>query len=251
MSSEETRGLRDVLFEDLHGFEDITNSTPMLAHYTSIQTIELILKNNEFWLSHPLNMNDHQELIGGLGFAWKAINECKELQRAFRTENQYLEFLNEFQAWQNFYGENDGFDLYLGCFSKHDVTKPDGQLAMWRGYGDYGNGAAFVIDTSKLQPKPDNPLVLAAVYYGTDDERYLWCQEKVKVFADHIQRFGLADTDISDAAYYLFERFLLFSLFSKHIGFSEEQEWRVVYIKGRDTKKSTLQCLGMRTVNLG
>src|SRR6056297_2284405 len=168
MSSEETIGLRDALFEDLHGFEDITNSRPLLAHYTSIQTIELILKNSEIWLSHPLNMNDHQELVGGLSLAMKAVNECKELQAAFKATDQYHMFLKAFQDCQSSYGENDGFDLYVGCFSKHDVAQPDGRLAMWRGYGDYGNGAAFVIDTSKLQPVDDNPLILAAVNYGSD-----------------------------------------------------------------------------------
>jgi hypothetical protein len=237
MPSDKTTALREALFEDLQGFEDITNSKPMLAHYTSIQTIELILKNDELWLSHPLNMNDHQELIGGLSFAMRAINECKDLYEAFEKAEQYHLFLSEFQGWQNSYGENDAFDLYVACFSRHNVAQPDGRLAMWRGYGDYGNGAAIVIDSSKLQPVEENPLVLAAVNYGTDEDRYQWCQEKVRAVADHILRFGLADTDIREAAYYVFQRFLLFSLFSKHIGFSEEEEWRVVYMKDRDTDR--------------
>src|SRR6056297_2864693 len=185
MSSEETIGLRDALFEDLHGFEDITNSRPMLSHYTSIQTIELILKNDELWLSHPLNMNDHQELIGGLNFARKAIHECEKLRGAFKSPEQYQLFLEGFQYWENIYGESDGYDLYVGCFSEHDEGKPDGQLAMWRGYGDYGNGAAIVIDTSKLQPVDENPLVLASVQYGTGEEQYEWCKKIVKTVADY------------------------------------------------------------------
>lgn len=42
------------------------------------------------------------------------------------------------------------------------------------------------------------------------------------------------DQDLYEIAFYFFERLKLFSLFSKHAGFREEKEWRVVYFKDRD-----------------
>jgi hypothetical protein len=39
------------------------------------------------------------------------------------------------------------------------------------------------------------------------------------------------------AAFAFFQRLKLFSLFSKHGGFSEEREWRVVYMRDRDENK--------------
>ena len=34
----------------------------LLAHYTSVPTIEQILRTNQVWLSNPLYMNDMQEM---------------------------------------------------------------------------------------------------------------------------------------------------------------------------------------------
>jgi hypothetical protein len=38
----------------------------LLAHYTSIETAERILKNDELWLSNPLYMNDLEEMRVGI-----------------------------------------------------------------------------------------------------------------------------------------------------------------------------------------
>jgi hypothetical protein len=43
------------------------------------------------------------------------------------------------------------------------------------------------------------------------------------------------DDKISIASYYFFERLKLFAIFTKHHGFMEENEWRVVYMRDRDT----------------
>jgi len=159
--------------------------------------------------------------------------------------------LNQIHSWQSHYGENDAFDLYVGCFSKHDPELKDGRLAMWRGYGDYGNGAAIVFDTSKLQPVDENPLILAPVNYANDEDRYQWCKQKVNRIAHHISEEGLVNKDIREAAYHVFQRFLLFSLFSKHIGFSEEEEWRVVYLKDRDRDSLFTSMFGYAHGKLG
>jgi len=89
MSSHANTTLWQVLAEDLLEAEDITNSKPLLAHYTSIQTIELMLRNDEIWLSNPLNMNDHQEVVGGLGFAMQALTESEKLRSAFDKPDEY------------------------------------------------------------------------------------------------------------------------------------------------------------------
>lgn len=42
----------------------------------------------------------------------------------------------------------------------------------------------------------------------------------------------------------VFERLKLFALFTKHDGFKEEKEWRVVYLSERDTGKKLRSMLG-------
>jgi hypothetical protein len=49
-----------------------------------------------------------------------------------------------------------------------------------------------------------------------------------------VRSSGVETSNLPAVAFQLFQRVKLFSLFSKHIGFSEEAEWRVVYLRDRD-----------------
>ena len=42
---------------------------------------------------------------------------------------------------------------------------------------------------------------------------------------------------LAQASYYYFQRLKLFAIFTKHPGFKEENEWRVMYMRDRDTGK--------------
>jgi hypothetical protein len=48
---------------------------------------------------------------------------------------------------------------------------------------------------------------------------------------------NIPDDKLHVAAYALFERIKLFALFTKHRGFIEEDEWRIVYLPDRDREK--------------
>jgi hypothetical protein len=109
---------------------------------------------------------------------------------------------------------------------------------MWRGYGARGGGVALVIDTSKLGAIEQSPLVLADVHYASHAERLTWIDEKLARLADILRQHPQTDENLFYAAHYWIERLKLFSLFTKHDGFSEEQEWRVVYMSERDKNKA-------------
>ena len=48
-------------------FNDLEEPTPPdLVHYTSMQTLECILRDKEIWFSNPLFMNDLEELRFGM-----------------------------------------------------------------------------------------------------------------------------------------------------------------------------------------
>jgi hypothetical protein len=50
------------LWADLAEIPTFSDAKPLSAHYTSIHTLEAILRNKEFWLSNPLYMNDLEEV---------------------------------------------------------------------------------------------------------------------------------------------------------------------------------------------
>jgi hypothetical protein len=56
----------DGLYSDL---ETKTSPTEplLLAHYTSVEVAEKILRDEEVWLSNPLYMNDLEEMRAGIG----------------------------------------------------------------------------------------------------------------------------------------------------------------------------------------
>ena len=47
----------------------------------------------------------------------------------------------------------------------------------------------------------------------------------------------MPDDKLHLAVWALFERIKLFALFTKHRGFAEEEEWRMVYMRDRDREK--------------
>jgi hypothetical protein len=54
------------LWSDIQSKETFPEKRPLLAHYTSIATLESILSNEEVWFSNPLYMSDIEELRFGV-----------------------------------------------------------------------------------------------------------------------------------------------------------------------------------------
>ena len=57
------------------------------------------------------------------------------------------------------------------------------------------------------------------------------------VFAEILGKSNIPDEKLSIGSYYFFQRLKMFAIFSKHLGFGEEREWRVVYMRDRDPAK--------------
>jgi hypothetical protein len=76
-----------------------------------------------------------------------------------------------------------------------------------------------------------------AVIYGTRKERLDWLNELLSKFEKILSSANIPDDKLYLAAFYLFDRIKLFALFTKHHGFKEEDEWRLVYIPERDVEK--------------
>ena len=129
--------------------------------------------------------------------------------------------------------------------SEHDPTNVDGLLSMWRAYGASGNGAALVFNTSFIaEPNPQSPLAIARVHYASADDRIRWLGDKIKVWCEIVRASGIPDDKLYIAAYQLFNAIKFYALVSKHHGFQEEREWRVIYLPQRDTAGILKSCLG-------
>ncbi len=216
----------------------------LLAHYTSLDSIEKILRSGEFWLSNPLYMNDWEELRFGMHAGAQALRGSQLLKDACETPAAHDALLSRFDRLFADFDNTHALDVYVLCLSAHEIEDTDGVLSMWRGYGAQGNGAALILDSAAF-PKHDGlPLTLGRVMYATQADRISWLNNKVSALAAAISDHPKTVQNMDSAAQYLFQRLKKFALFTKHRGFAEEREWRVVYAMQNDVNQALSTSLG-------
>lgn len=233
------------LFSDINSVDTMVSRRPLLAHYTSLDVLESIVSSNEIWFSNPLFMNDLEEVRFGIIHGVNVIKHNEQLQAALGTDTRRSLFKDEVDRLFQQFERDHLFDTYVFCFSEHEPMNGDGVLSMWRGYGGNGKGAAIIFDTSKVNFSSERkPIVASKVEYGTPAQRFERLQSICNRSASILYLHGVADEQLRIAANLIFERIKLFALFTKHIGFQEEQEWRLVYRREIDTEKLYDQFFG-------
>jgi hypothetical protein len=114
---------------------------------------------------------------------------------------------------------------------------------MWRGYGQHGNGAAIVSDPSKVTEVPTPPLIVSKVSYVRDNERIAHMQASLNSGTELTARLALPNDKLYLAAHAAFWVVNALALVTKHSGFSEEKEWRIIYYPDRDAAGALKQFL--------
>lgn len=214
---------------DLDREDSFPKKRPLLAHYTTVGVLEAILRNKEVWFSNPLFMNDVEEVLWGIDLGAKLLKSSSEVQASCETPRRFEMLLAAFNDFYSGFTNEHVLDLYVLCLSEHAKDDTDGLLSMWRGYGGNGNGAAIVLDTAQIDMHEDSPLIISKVDYGTAEKRTEWLQQRIVQFADILKKSNIADDELLFAAFCFFKRLTMFAIFSKHHGFREENEWRIVY----------------------
>jgi hypothetical protein len=150
----------------------------------------------------------------------------------------YSAFVQGFIKARDHYGNIHLPDTFIFSLSGHDPDDTDGVLSMWRGYGANGNGAAIVINPAKLAATDSSPLIFDQVQYRSLKERLQWLEELVQRIAAYVAGRTQTLDQWAMIGWETFHRLKLASIFSKHIGFKEEREWRIVYMPERDHKNA-------------
>jgi hypothetical protein len=225
-----------LLCDDIDAPETFPAKRPLLAHYTSIATLEGIMRSGELWFSNPLLMNDLEEVQFGINESAWAFRNTPGVRDACRDQETYLHLLAAFDECVKQFGARHLPDTYVFCLSEHDPADADGLLSMWRGYGANGGGAAVIFDSSKINYLEESPFIVSRVSYASSQSRRGWIQGKISQACEVITREKLTRENMPKVAHMLFERFKIFALLSKHHGFAEEREWRVIYMPDRDQR---------------
>ena len=224
----------NVMWGDFDEKSCFPSRKPLLAHYTSLNTFESICKSNEIWFSNPLCMNDYEELRFVLLSGRDAFLTSQALREACRTQARYDLICEKFNILFSQLENEYVFDTYAFCLSLHSNDDADGILSMWRGYGSNGAGVAIVFDTEQIETVEKSPFLIAPVIYLSKEGRLAWIQKKLDELSKVIKENDVSDDYLWTAAFQFLYRLKMFALYTKHEGFREENEWRIIYDVQRD-----------------
>jgi hypothetical protein len=114
MTDNEIRNLFAPLWADVQGEGRYPNKRPLLAHYTKVPVLESILRNNEIWFSHPLLMNDPQEVIFGLDVGVKLLLANEKIKAACGSPGRFERLKNPLFIGSTSL-QRGNFQTLLGC----------------------------------------------------------------------------------------------------------------------------------------
>ncbi|WP_320188294.1 DUF2971 domain-containing protein [Agrobacterium rosae] len=212
-----------------------------LIHYTSADNAISIIRGNQIWMKNIRLMNDFREVDHGFDLLKKAYTPPNDdapeigLHAIRKALNEvFPDVFDKTVALFDQWFETMRASTHIVCLSEHDKDEDDfGRLSMWRAYGSRRVGVGLVINPL--------PLYLVAENFGAFSSPVFYCNEKdvMELFleiAGNIRRDrdAVAKAGADDVGGYLFQLLRALSICSKHRGFREEREWRIMHTKGLD-----------------
>lgn len=208
--------------------ERVRDAGTRFVHYTSAQAAMEILKTRSIWMRNATCMNDYNEMRYGLyclveAFktdAGKAFNSALHSCHPGLAEELDAKF-TEAAPWLLNH-------TYLTCVSEHsDDEELYGRLSMWRAYGST-TGVALIFNNGPFL-RPSNALTIYSAPVAYIDAAG-W-QGQVQQIANLIEenREFLASVPRAELLDLAFRSMVFAVVSSKHEGFKEEREWRVVH----------------------
>ncbi|UWR50171.1 DUF2971 domain-containing protein [Phaeobacter inhibens] len=212
--------------------DTIENSGAKFAHYTSAEAAVSIIRNHTVWMRSAATMNDFSEMRYGqnlIDYAYRRTSNGQRLKAFLDLCHQGL--ADEFEDVFEKHKDNRLTQSYLISVSRHGdengAEDQFGRLSMWRAYGGDTN-VAFVFNNEPFF-SPSNAVnaFTSPVFYCTEAEFFDEFQSVVQNLEDNFSLFSqLSRQELRER---LFNAFHFAVLSTKHPGFAEEKEWRVIH----------------------
>ncbi|MDP3855151.1 DUF2971 domain-containing protein [Phenylobacterium sp.] len=208
---------------------EITARSGRFVHYTSSEVAMNIIRNRNIWMRNATTMNDFSEIEHGfkcLLHAWSAHAGGQRFKALLNQVDPTL--ANRVQARFDQGLPDIRTSTFITCLSEHlDAEDENGRLSMWRAYGGR-SGVAMVL---RLEPFLQSTDALnfysSPVAYMSPDQFSQAFEEMVSgMEREHEYLRHKGPEFIIEATFNMF-RFAV--LCTKHPGFAEEKEWRIIY----------------------
>jgi hypothetical protein len=214
---------------DIARTEELLKSGTKLAHYTTAENGLNIIQSKTFWLRNAALMNDFSEIEHGrLCFAY-VIQETDLFNRlSGAIEPHHASLCDEVLKWLDDADLDARLFTYMTAVSEHAVDDEIGRLSMWRAYGGNVAGIALVLNTDFLQSEATSlESATSPVHYGGPAEFASEMRQLVEALEGAPELVSAVPRENVKAI--LFNAFRYAILSTKHQGFSEEREWRVLH----------------------
>lgn len=207
--------------------EDIITKQRRFVHYTRADTALKILRTSKVWARKANCMNDFSELEHGFDCLNNALTKHKEqftkifdgLFPGFREP-----LIDKFNSWLPHFRN----ETYIVSLSEHLPQEDDlGRLSMWRAYGGSAGVAMVIKPWPLIKPTDALGAYASPVAYLSVDEfetQFLRFLDRARNATEFLQTLGA-----EECHNYMFTAFRFAMLCTKHPGFHEEREWRIVH----------------------
>ncbi|MEL7212219.1 MAG: DUF2971 domain-containing protein [Pseudomonadota bacterium] len=205
------------------------------AHYTSASNAMRILENQQFTLRNALEMNDFSEISYGtslLSKVWRSeigVGSNRTGRLAKLLDGIQEGISTEIEARFDDVKKERSAQTFLLSLTEHNPESDDryGRLSMWRAYGGKTNVALVLNRSSFGGVENDSALVGSPVLYADEDV----FAEEFELLVNNLKRneANLRKMSPLNLIDEIVNAMNMATLSTKHPGFQEERELRVLY----------------------
>ena len=207
--------------------QEVISAGGRFVYYTTAETAACILKKKQIWMRNTAAMNDYLEVAHGF--------DCLNASYKAAPGNTFNASLNacfpgladEVRDFFNGWLPSIRQDTYITCLSEHLPGEDQhGRLSMWRAYGGQ-TGVALVLNGAVMFSKSNALNVFSSpVAYLNPDAFAAEFERVAKNMESEVNYIRSLGREAVKQIIFNMLRFAV--LCTKHPGFHEEREWRVV-----------------------
>jgi hypothetical protein len=197
-----------------------------LAHYTSADVGAQILLKQNIWMRNASSMNDYLEFKFGSACLKAALREHGP-RFAAALDVARPKLSHEVLEWLYRADFNHQHHTYLTSMSEHEPEDDLGLLSMWRAYGGPVAGVALVFNPDFIEIDTNELAAWSSpVVYGEHDF-FAAFDATIQRLEQNPDKMRAIDPEALKSIAFNALQFAILS--TKHIGFREEREWRIIH----------------------
>lgn len=198
------------------------------VHYTSAEVAASIIGKREFWMRRASTMNDSMEVEYGINCLARTYQGPSGAHFKDELDRLFPGFRPRLETWFDGWVTSFKHDTFLTCFSEHhDEEDTLGRQSMWRAYGGSTGVALVLRNTAFLGTSDALRVYTSPVAYMRPDafaREFEAMGQRASLHADFLKEQGEAVVDA-----HICNMFRFAVLSTKHPGFHEELEWRIIH----------------------